>query len=170
MLQKLCKRLGALSLLVLAGHSAWADQSAMVYYRDHYNEVKSVAVAIDSNFKIVDAGDYNGKIFYDIKSKDEGIDGVNDFTIRVYTTLAVELPEADGDGEPKPCPFELQGDKLVFDNVAELMSVTVYRIDGTQIKAVKLPQGSSYSLDLSVYATGMYLVKANNTTYKIVIR
>lgn len=169
MLQKLCKRLGALSLLVLAGQTTWADQSAMVYYRGSNDQHKSCAIIIDSNFKIIGKA-YTGKMLYDIQSSGEGLTNLTDFNIRVYTTLAVELPEADGDGEPKPCPFALQGDKLVFDNVAEAMSVTVYRIDGTQVKAVKLPQGSSYSLDLSVYATGMYLVKANNATYKIVIR
>jgi len=67
--------------------------------------------------------------------------------------------------EPTGVAFE--NDVLVVSQLKANATVSVYAIDGKLIRQLKAVRAGTYRLNLSELPTGLYLVRADNTTYKI---
>jgi sugar lactone lactonase YvrE len=63
-----------------------------------------------------------------------------------------------------------EGDVLVISQVKAGATVSVYALDGKLIRQLTAPHAGTYRLNLSELPAGLYLVKADNVTYKIVKR
>ena len=59
---------------------------------------------------------------------------------------------------------------IVVNGLKANSSVAVYSVDGRLVRQLKAREGGNYRLDLSELPTGVYIVKADRVTYKIVKR
>ena len=59
---------------------------------------------------------------------------------------------------------------IVVNGLKADSSVAVYSVDGRLVRQLKALEGGSYSMDLNELPTGVYIVKADCVTYKIVKR
>ena len=62
------------------------------------------------------------------------------------------------------------GDVLVISQLKANGDVSVYALDGKLLRQLKASHAGTYRLNLSELPAGLYLVKADNVTYKIVKR
>ena len=69
-----------------------------------------------------------------------------------------------------PTGVDFQGDVLVISQLKANSSVGIYALDGKLIRQLTAPHAGTYRLNLSELPTGLYLVKADNVTYKILKR
>lgn len=60
-----------------------------------------------------------------------------------------------------------QDDVLVISQIKAGKTVSLYALDGKLIRQLKPQRSGTYRLNLSELPSGLYLVKADNTTYKI---
>ena len=60
-----------------------------------------------------------------------------------------------------------QDDVLVISQIKAGKTVSLYALDGKLIRQLKPQRSGTYRLNLSELSSGLYLVKADNTTYKI---
>ena len=56
---------------------------------------------------------------------------------------------------------------LVISQLKQGVSVDIYSLDGKLVRQLKAYRSGTYRLSLSELPTGLYLVKADNITYKI---
>ena len=56
---------------------------------------------------------------------------------------------------------------LVFDNIKHGTLINIVTIDGKIIDTLKVDNGKNFTITLNKYTNGVYLIKINNITYKI---
>jgi hypothetical protein len=66
-----------------------------------------------------------------------------------------------------PTGVSYQGGVLVISQLRQGASVAVYTLDGKLLRQLTASHSGTYRLNLSELPTGLYLVKADNVTYKI---
>ncbi len=66
-----------------------------------------------------------------------------------------------------PTGVSYQGGVLVISQLRQGASVAVYTLDGKLLRQLTASHSGTYRLNLSALPTGLYLVKADNVTYKI---
>ena len=67
----------------------------------------------------------------------------------------------------KPIDVTQEGDVLVVSQLKAGATVSVFALDGKLVRQLKPQRSGTYRLNLSELPSGLYLVKAGNTTYKI---
>ena len=60
-----------------------------------------------------------------------------------------------------------EGDVLVISQVKAGATVSVFALDGKLVRQLKPQRSGTYRLNLSELPSGLYIVKADNITYKI---
>ena len=60
-----------------------------------------------------------------------------------------------------------EGDVLVVSQLKAGATVSVFALDGKLVRQLKPQRSGTYRLNLSELPSGLYIVKADNTTYKI---
>ena len=66
-----------------------------------------------------------------------------------------------------PTEVSYDGGVLVISQLKQGVSVDIYSLDGKLVRQLKAYRSGTYRLSLSELPTGLYLVKADNITYKI---
>ena len=66
-----------------------------------------------------------------------------------------------------PTEVSYQDGVLVISQLKQGASVDIYALDGKLVRQLKAYRSGTYRLSLSELPTGLYLVKADNITYKI---
>ena len=66
-----------------------------------------------------------------------------------------------------PTEVSYDGSVLVISQLKQGASVDIYSLDGKLVRQLKAHHSGTYRLSLSELPTGLYLVKADNITYKI---
>ena len=66
-----------------------------------------------------------------------------------------------------PTEVSYEGGVLVISQLKQGASVDIYSLDGKLVRQLKAYHSGTYRLSLSELPTGLYLVKADNVTYKI---
>ena len=66
-----------------------------------------------------------------------------------------------------PTEISYEDGVLVISQIKAGASVGVYALDGKLVRQLKAQRSGTYRLSLSDLPTGLYLVKADNVTYKI---
>ena len=69
-----------------------------------------------------------------------------------------------------PAEISMQDGTLVFSQMKAISTVNVYSTDGKLVRQLKAQRAGTYRLSLSSLRAGVYLVKADNITYKITKR
>ena len=69
-----------------------------------------------------------------------------------------------------PAEISMQDGTLVISQVKGNSTVNVYSTDGKLVRQLKAQRAGTYRLSLSSLRSGVYLVKADNITYKITKR
>ena len=69
-----------------------------------------------------------------------------------------------------PTQVAFQDDVLVISQLKANSSVYIYAVDGKLIRQLDAHRAGTYRLNLSELPVGLYLVKADNVTYKIMKR
>ena len=67
----------------------------------------------------------------------------------------------------KPIDVMQEGDVLVVSQLKAGATVSVFALDGKLVRQLKPQRSGTYRLNLSELPSGLYIVKAGNTTYKI---
>ena len=63
-----------------------------------------------------------------------------------------------------------EGDVLVISQLKANATANIYALDGKLIRQLKPQRAGTYRINLSELPSGLYLVKADNVTYKITKR
>ena len=66
-----------------------------------------------------------------------------------------------------PTEISYEDGVLVISQIKAGASVGIYALDGKLVRQLKAQRSGTYRLSLSELPTGLYLVKADNVTYKI---
>ena len=66
-----------------------------------------------------------------------------------------------------PTEISYEDGVLVISQIKAGASVGIYALDGKLVRQLKAQRAGTYRLSLSELPTGLYLVKADNVTYKI---
>ena len=66
-----------------------------------------------------------------------------------------------------PAEISMQDGTLVISQMKANSTVNVYSTDGKLVRQLKPHRSGTYRLNLSELPSGLYIVKADNTTYKI---
>ena len=69
-----------------------------------------------------------------------------------------------------PTGVSFEGDVLVISQLKANTTASIYALDGKLIRQLKPQRAGTYRISLSELPTGLYLVKADNVTYKITKR
>lgn len=69
-----------------------------------------------------------------------------------------------------PTGVAFQDDVLMISQMKANAIVAIYALDGRLLRQLKAHRSGTYRLNLSELPAGLYLVKADNTTYKITKR
>ena len=69
-----------------------------------------------------------------------------------------------------PTGVSFEGDILVISQLKANTTASIYALDGKLIRQLKPHRTGTYRISLSGLPTGLYLVKADNVTYKITKR
>ena len=69
-----------------------------------------------------------------------------------------------------PAEISMQDGTLVISQMKANSTVNVYSTDGKLVRQLKAQRAGTYRLSLSSLRAGVYLVKADNITYKITKR
>lgn len=64
--------------------------------------------------------------------------------------------------------FKFDGEALLFPSLKAFSTVSIYSTNGEQILEKTVTQDGEYSFSISNLHTGVYMVKVNGLTYKIV--
>jgi len=78
--------------------------------------------------------------------------------------LSVQDIKADG------ISISHEGDNVIVNGLANGKSVTVYSIDGKQLRAKRSDGSDSLTLSLANLPAGVYMIKADEITYKFLKR
>ena len=63
-----------------------------------------------------------------------------------------------------------QGDDLMFQNLPAGSQIRMFAADGKHVATITADGGSAVRVSLSAYPSGVYIVKANDATYKVIRR
>lgn len=85
-------------------------------------------------------------------------------------TYAKKDPTGIDEMVTDPTGVDFQGDVLVISQLNANGDVSVYALDGKLLRQLKASHAGTYRLNLSELPAGLYLVKADNVTYKILKR
>ena len=66
-----------------------------------------------------------------------------------------------------PTGVSFEGDVLVISQLKANTTASIYALDGKLIRQLKPQRAGTYRISLSELPSGLYLVKADNVTYKI---
>lgn len=69
-----------------------------------------------------------------------------------------------------PTGVSFEGDVLVISQLKANTTASIYALDGKLIRQLKPQRAGTYRISLSELPSGLYLVKADNVTYKITKR
>ena len=69
-----------------------------------------------------------------------------------------------------PTGVSFEGDVLVISQLEANTTASIYALDGKLIRQLKPQRAGTYRISLSELPSGLYLVKADNVTYKITKR
>ena len=69
-----------------------------------------------------------------------------------------------------PTGVSFEGDVLVISQLKANTTASIYALDGKLIRQLKPQRAGTYRISLSEWPSGLYLVKADNVTYKITKR
>lgn len=69
-----------------------------------------------------------------------------------------------------PTGVSFEGDVLVISQLKANTTACIYALDGKLIRQLKPQRAGTYRISLSELPSGLYLVKADNVTYKITKR
>ena len=69
-----------------------------------------------------------------------------------------------------PTGVSFEGDVLVISQLKANTTASIYALDGKLIRQLKPQRAGTYRIRLSELPSGLYLVKADNVTYKITKR
>ena len=69
-----------------------------------------------------------------------------------------------------PTGVSFEGDVLVISQLKANTTASIYALDGKLIRQLKPQRTGTYRISLSELPSGLYLVKADNVTYKITKR
>ncbi len=94
------------------------------------------------------------------------------FNLSDVIRFAYDAKSATGIDEiqDEPAAISQEGDVLVISQVKAGATVSVYALDGKLVRQLKPQRSGTYRLNLSELPSGLYIVKADNTTYKITKR
>ena len=74
------------------------------------------------------------------------------------------------EGITTPTGVAFEGDVLVISQLKANATASIYTLDGKLIRQLKPHRTGTYRISLSGLPTGLYIVKADNVTYKITKR
>lgn len=91
------------------------------------------------------------------------------FNLSDVIRFAYDAKSATGIDESieEPAAISQEGDVLVISQVKAGATVSVFALDGKLVRQLKPQRSGTYRLNLSELPSGLYIVKADNTTYKI---
>ena len=94
------------------------------------------------------------------------------FSLADVLRFTYEKKDPSGIGEivVDPTGVAFQDDVLVISQMKANAIVAIYALDGRLLRQLKAHRSGTYRLNLSELPAGLYLVKADNTTYKITKR
>jgi len=82
-------------------------------------------------------------------------------------TYAKKDPTGIDEQVAEPTGVAFQNNVLVISQLKANAAVCVYAMDGKLVRQLKATRYGTYRLNLSELPSGLYLVKVENTTYKI---
>ena len=85
-------------------------------------------------------------------------------------TYAKKSPTGISEQVENPTAVMFEGDVLVISQLKANTTASIYAIDGKLIRQLKPHHTGTYRISLSELPSGLYLVKADNVTYKITKR
>ena len=85
-------------------------------------------------------------------------------------TYAKKSPTGISEQVVNPTEVTYENDVLVISQLKANAVASIYAIDGKLIRQLKPHRTGTYRISLSELPTGLYLVKADNVTYKITKR
>ena len=85
-------------------------------------------------------------------------------------TYAMRSPTGISEQVEDPTGVTFEGDILVISQLKANAVASIYALDGKLIRQLKPQRTGTYRINLSKLPTGLYLVKADNVTYKITKR
>ena len=91
------------------------------------------------------------------------------FNLSDVIRFAYDAKSATGIDEiqDEPAGISQEGDVLVISQVKAGATVSVFALDGKLVRQLKPQRSGTYRLNLSELPSGLYIVKADNTAYKI---
>ena len=85
-------------------------------------------------------------------------------------TYAKKSPTGISEQVENPTDVTFEGDVLVISQLKANAVASIYALDGKLIRQLKPHRAGTYRISLSELPSGLYLVKADNVTYKITKR
>ena len=85
-------------------------------------------------------------------------------------TYAKKSPTGISEQVENPTDVMFEGDVLVISQLKANTTASIYALDGKLIRQLKPQRSGTYRINLSELPSGLYLVKADNVTYKITKR
>ncbi len=85
-------------------------------------------------------------------------------------TYAMKSPTGINEQINTPTGVALEGDVLVISQLKANATASIYTLDGKLIRQLRPHRAGTYRISLSGLPTGLYLIKADNVTYKITKR
>ena len=85
-------------------------------------------------------------------------------------TYAKKSPTGISEQVENPTDVIFEGDVLVISQLKANAVASIYALDGKLIRQLKPQRAGTYRINLSELPSGLYLVKADNVTYKITKR
>ena len=85
-------------------------------------------------------------------------------------TYAKKSPTGISEQVENPTDVTFEGDVLVISQLKANAVASIYALDGKLIRQLKPHRAGTYRISLSGLPSGLYLVKADNVTYKITKR
>lgn len=91
------------------------------------------------------------------------------FKLADIVRFAYDAKSASGIDEiaVKPAEISQEGDVIVISQIKAGTMVCVFSLDGKLVRQLDPRHSGTYRLNLSELPSGLYMVKAGNTTYKI---
>jgi len=88
----------------------------------------------------------------------------------VRFTYAAKDPSGIDETTVDPAEISMQEGVLVISQMKANSTANVYSMDGRVVRQLTAPRAGTYRLNLSSLPAGVYIVKADNITYKITKR
>ncbi len=123
------------------------------------------------------------KIYYDLAenpkttfSGTEIVITTNDISISypleqvLRYTYELQTSDIDNIDRPKPTRVSQNGNRLVFENLEAGTEIQLFSTDGKLLAAQTANGSHAVTVSLASYPPGVYVVKANGATYKMMKR